>query len=298
MPVLQEVHSYQMAGTSTLNSLSAPLGTHNAILRARSRTHVVRDFAGPLSVKSVIAGTVAWRIGGRDLVVDRDSFLVLHDGEPYSMNIDSRTPVATLCVFFQHGFAESVQASLAHGDIDSEPATAPFLGHLHAKDDRILPRMQAIANAPEAGRLWMDEQYLLLARDLLLLDRDLRRRIGLMPARRPSTREELFRRVRRGQEFLHANASGDLNLSEIARQSCLSPYHFHRAFTRAFGKTPHQYRNDLRLAQARRLLETTELTVTEISGAVGFQSAPSFSTLFRQSFGVPPTAARKLSNSR
>ena len=69
------------------------------------------------------------------------------------------------------------------------------------------------------------------------------------------TREELFRRVRRGQEFLHSNPSRDLNLTEIARQSCLSPYHFHRAFTRAFGKTPHQYRNDLRLAQARRLLE-------------------------------------------
>jgi AraC family transcriptional regulator len=280
------------------NSLSAPLGTHNAVLRARSRTHTVSDFAGPLSIKSVTAGAVAWKSGGRELVVDRDSFLVLHDGEPYSMNIDCRTPVGTLCVFFQHGFPESVQASLANRDIDAEPARTPFLGHLHAKDDRILPRMQAIANSPDAGRLWLDEQFLLLARDLLLLDRDLRRRIGLMPARRPATREELFRRVRRGQEFLHSNPSGDLNLIEIARQSCLSPYHFHRAFTRAFGKTPHQYRNDLRLAQARRLLETTGLTVTEITGAVGFQSAPSFSTLFRQSFGVTPSATRKLSNSR
>ncbi|MBZ5623554.1 MAG: AraC family transcriptional regulator [Acidobacteriia bacterium] len=278
--------------------MSAPLGSHNAILRARSRTHGVKDFAGPLSIKSVTDGRVAWTSGGRELVVDRDSFLVLHHGEPYSMNIDSRTPVATLCVFFQHGFVESAHASLARGDIDAEPAPAPFPGHLHTRDDRILPRMQAIANTPQPGRLWMDEQFLLLARDLLLLDRDLGRRIRLMPARRPSTRGELFRRVRRGQEFLHANPTRDLTLADIARQSCLSPYHFHRVFTRAFGKTPHQYRNELRLAQARRLLETTELTVTEICGAVGFQSAPSFSTLFRQSFGVPPSATRKLSNSR
>ena len=282
----------------TLNSLSAPLGTHNAILRARSRTHIVKDFAGPLSIKSVTAGAVAWKSGGRNLIVDRDSFLVLHDGEPYSMNIDSRTPVGTLCVFFQHGFAESVQSALANGELDAEPTPASFLGHLHMRDDRILPRMQAIANTPEAGRLWLDEQFLLLAGDLLLLDRDLRRRIGLMPARRPATREELFRRVRRGQEFLHSNPAGDMHLTDIARQSCLSPYHFHRAFTRAFGKTPNQYRNDLRLAQARRLLETTGQTITEICGAVGFQSAPSFSALFRQSFGVPPSAARKLSNSR
>ncbi len=276
------------------NALSAPLGTHNAILRGHSRRHVVEDFAGPLSIKSVIAGTVGWRSGGRDLVVDNDSFLVLHDGEPYSMNIDARTPVATLCVFFRHGFAESVQSSVAGGEIDSVGAPVPFLGHLHAKDYRILPRMQTLAGTPQPSRLWLDEQFLLLACDLLLLDRDLRRQIAMMPARRPGTRAELFRRVRRGQEFLHANSASDCDLSEIARQSCLSPYHFHRAFTRAFGKTPHQYRNELRLAQARRLLENTDLSVTEICGAVGFQSGPSFSTLFRQSFGVPPTGLRKL----
>ncbi|HLK63036.1 MAG TPA: AraC family transcriptional regulator [Bryobacteraceae bacterium] len=280
------------------STLSAPLGTHNAVLRARSRVHVVKDFAGPLSIKSVVAGTVAWRSGGRDLVVDRDSFLVLRDGEPYSMNIDSQTPVATLCVFFRRGFAESAGASMAQAGIEVEGGRAPAIGHLHARDERILPRMRAIAEAPDMGALWLDEQYLLLAHDLLLLDRELCRRIAQMPARRPSTREELFRRVRRGQEYLHAHSMSDLSLAEIAGESCLSPYHFHRAFTRAFGKTPHDYRNALRLAHARRLLESTGLTVTEVCGAVGFQSLPSFSTLFRQQFGMPPTGVRKLSNSR
>jgi len=250
----------------------------------------------------VAEGTVAWKSGGRELVVDRDSFLILNHGEPYSMEIETRTPVATLCVFFQSGFVESVYASLAPGAIDPEPAPARFLGRLHARDSRILPRMQAIADAGNAagdtGKLWLDEQYLELARDLLLLNRDLGRRVRLMPARRPATREELFRRVRRGQEILHADPSQDWGLAEIARASYLSPYHFHRAFTCAFGKSPHQYRNELRLARARRLLESTRMTVTEICGAVGFESAPSFSTLYRQSFGEQPSATRKLSNSR
>lgn len=280
------------------NRLSAPLGIHNALLSARARTHFVKEFAGPLSIKSVTEGRVAWKTGGRELVVDRDSFLILNEGEPYSMEIDSRVPVGTLCVFFQHGFVESVQASVAQGGIDPEPAAAPFLGRLHAADDRILPRMRAIAAMGGADNLRLDERYLDLAHQLLLLNRDLVRRMVLMPARRAATREELFRRVRRGQEVLHADPSVDWSLAEIARESCLSPYHFHRAFTRAFGKTPHQYRNGLRLAEARRLLETTEMTVTEICGAVGFESAPSFSTLYRQAFGVPPSADRKLSNFR
>jgi len=182
--------------------------------------------------------------------------------------------------------------------IEADPLPADFLGSLHVREDRILPRMQAIAAAGEPGALWLDEQYLELARDLLLLKRDFGARVRLMPARRPATRDELYRRVRRGQELLHADPAKEWSLAELARASYLSPYHFQRAFTCAFGKSPHRYRNELRLARAHRLLQSTELTVTEICGAVGFASAPSFSTLYRQAYGEPPSVTRKLSNFR
>ena len=125
-----------------------------------------------------------------------------------------------------------------------------------------------------------------------MLQADVARRVRLMSARRAATRDELFRRVRRGQEFLHAAAGSDIDLAGVAREACLSPYHFHRAFTQAFGETPHQYLTALRLARARLLLETTRLTVTEVAGAVGFESASSFCTLFRRTVGVSPSALR------
>jgi AraC family transcriptional regulator len=289
-----------MDGSLPVNRISAPLFTSNAVLRARSRTHFVKDFAGPLSIKCVTEGAVAWKCAGRERLVDRDSFLVLNRDEPYSMEIDSRTPVSTLCVFFQDGFAESVHASLVRGELEAASEPLPFLGGLHCRDGRILPRMHTIAGAGTGDRLWLGEQFLVLAGDLLQLNGEMRRRADRMPARRPATRAELFRRVRRGQEYLHASASGDLDLAEIARQACLSPYHFHRAFTRAFGQTPHQYRNRLRLERSRRLLESGGMTVTEICGAVGFESAPSFSALFRQAFGAPPSAFQqaKISKTR
>ena len=281
-----------MEGLLPLNRLSAPLRSANALLRARSRTHFVKDFAGPLSIKSVTEGMVAWKCAGRERMVDRDSFLVLNLGEPYSMEIDSRAPVSTLCVFFQDGFVESVHASMAGNGLEGEGEPLPFLGGLHTCDARILPRMHAIANSGSAGRLWLAEQYLLLARDLLMLNAEMRQRAARMPAHRPATRAELFRRVRRGQEYLHASACSDPDLAEIARQACLSPYHFHRAFTLAFGQTPHQYRNRLRLERARRMLQSGGMTVTEICGSVGFESASSFCLLFRRTFGVPPSSMR------
>jgi AraC-like DNA-binding protein len=276
------------------NWVSAPLGRANAVLRGRSRVHFVKDFPGPLSIKSVIEGRVSWKTGGRELPVDPDSFLVLADGEPYSLEIESRTPVSTLCVFFQPGFVESVNAAMGAEDPDFQSRPMPLAFGLHPRDGCILPRMHAIAALGTSDRLRLDEQYLALAAELAVLDRDLLRRLRLMPARRAATRVELFGRVRRAQEYLHARPSEDSDLQDLARHACLSPYHFHRAFTAAFGRTPHQYRTALRLAEARRLLEGTALTVTEICGAVGFDSPASFSLLFRRAFGVPPTAARKL----
>jgi hypothetical protein len=84
----------------------ARLGEHNALLHARARRHQVENYAGPLSIKTIVTGRVAWIIAGRELVVDQSSFLIVSAGEKYSMNIDSSSPVETCCAFFAPGFVE------------------------------------------------------------------------------------------------------------------------------------------------------------------------------------------------
>ena len=59
------------------------LGSDNLVLHASSRRHVVENFPGPLSIKSVIDGQVIWTVDGRDLVIDTNSFLILNDGQKY-----------------------------------------------------------------------------------------------------------------------------------------------------------------------------------------------------------------------
>ena len=274
------------------------------MLRARSRFHFVKEFAGPLSIKSVTERLGCLEVRGRERWVDRDSFLVLNRGEPYSMEIDSRTPVSTLCVFFANGFVESVCGCLTHPD-DLHPTAVEttFAQRLYTADVRILPRMHALSRARTSAKhaddpMWLDQQFLDLAGDLAMLQRDLRRRVSLLPASRPGTRAALFCGVRRAQELLHDSPAEDLDLQTLAREAGISPYHFHRAFRAAFGQTPHAYRTGLRMAHARRLLETSELSVIEVSTTVGFASAASFANLFRRTFGTPPSAVRKSSKIR
>jgi AraC-like DNA-binding protein len=271
------------------------LGRHNLVLRASARAHHVNDYPGPLSIKTVVKGQAAWRHDRRSLAVAQDSFLVLSDGEPYSLDIDTREPVHTCCVFFAKGFVESVHRSMTSARLDPcEPIQTEFLSHLHPRDERILKRIAWISGSGHPPTFWMDEQFLGLAEDLLLLYADVRQRIGRLPGRKPSTREELYRRVSTGRDFIHARAFENISLGEVARTSCLSPYHFHRAFRGAFGVSPHDYVTRLRIDRAARLLrESPDLSVTQVAGAVGFESPTSFASLFSRQTGVPPSVFKR-----
>src|SRR4051795_2465005 len=129
------------------------LGVDNFVLRAAGRRHHVRDLPGPLSIKTVVDGRVAWKTGRREAVVDECSFLVLNDGEPYSMDIDTLVPVRTCCVFFQHGFVERVFRSVVSPDPflhDEHTPGISFVSRLHVRDERVMPRMRAISRAGNA----------------------------------------------------------------------------------------------------------------------------------------------------
>src|SRR5262245_12941502 len=82
-------------------------GVDNMVLHAEGRRHKVSDFPGPLSIKTVVRGEVSWIVANREFVVDPNSFLVLGDGEKYSMDMEAPRPVETACIFFRKGFVET-----------------------------------------------------------------------------------------------------------------------------------------------------------------------------------------------
>src|SRR5689334_20496263 len=148
----------------------------NVVLHASARRHQVSNYAGPLSIKTVIRGRVSWVVGGRDLVVDRSSFLVLGAGEPYSMNIDAVAPVETCCAFFADNFVERVALDLtspvdtALDAPDRLPPALPYLSAVHdLHETSIQQRLWTLAQrceqalAPSA----VEQDFLLLGQSLL-----------------------------------------------------------------------------------------------------------------------------------
>lgn len=108
----------------------------------------------------------------------------------------------------------------------------------------------------------------------------------------PLVEEETFARLYRSREFLAECFDQPLRLSDAARHACLSPFHYHRMFVRAFGETPHDFLTRRRIDRAKQLLARDECPVTEVCLAVGFESLGSFSTLFRSAVGRSPSQYR------
>jgi AraC-like DNA-binding protein len=279
----------------------ARLREDNLILHASARRHSVSEYAGPLSIKTVLRGQVSWMVAGRPLVVDTASFLVLAEGERYSMEIDALTPVETCCAFFATRFVERIAIDLTSPlacALDVPDRVAPdmhYLSTLHSDRERSLTKRVRFLAACCEGAInpsSTEEQFLQLGVALLDYYDEIRAQATRVPATREATRQELFRRLLVAREYIHAHVSNEISLKAVARAACLSPFHFHRGFTQAFQRTPHQYVTELRLAQARDMI-FDGLSVLDACVAVGFSSPSAFSRLFRKRFGQPPLTMRR-----
>jgi AraC-like DNA-binding protein len=88
--------------------------------------------------------------------------------------------------------------------------------------------------------------------------------------------------------------SEPLSLNEIAKSAILSRFHFSRVFREATWVSPGRYLSAVRIYQAKRLLATTTLSVTDISLAVGYNSLGSFTNHFTDSVGASPSRFRRM----
>ena len=105
--------------------------------------------------------------------------------------------------------------------------------------------------------------------------------------RRRLVPDDLFARVLRARERVHDAYDEPLTIATLARAAHLSPFHFLRVYTAAFGETPGRELTRVRMARARDML-ARGVPVTETCFAVGFSSLGSFSARFTRDVGTTP----------
>lgn len=89
-------------------------------------------------------------------------------------------------------------------------------------------------------------------------------------------------------EYIHANLDQKISLLDLATCLHLSVPHFERMFRATTHVPPYRYVLELRLEQARVLLERTRLPVAEVAFQCGFSSQSHFTAHFTRFIGVAP----------
>lgn len=93
--------------------------------------------------------------------------------------------------------------------------------------------------------------------------------------------------------YIEQYADQKLNFKELAALSGYSYDYFRHIFKQRFGVSPQEYMIDIRLSNARQLLETTSLSCTEIAYRCGFSNSAQLTSMFKAKFGKSPTAFKK-----
>lgn len=83
-----------------------------------------------------------------------------------------------------------------------------------------------------------------------------------------------------------------ITLQELADIAALSPYYFSRVFARETGMTPHKYLISTRMANAKFLLKTSQMSVKEVAFHSGFSDESGFCTAFKKQEGMTPKEYR------
>lgn len=110
-----------------------------------------------------------------------------------------------------------------------------------------------------------------------------------------SHHDELIIKV---QEWLKKHYHQDINMGEVAERFGLNTRSFNRRFRHAANKTPVEYLQEIRIDHARQLLKHSNLSISEIAFAVGYQDVSYFTGLFRRLHEVTPNAYRRLVRSK
>ncbi len=275
------------------------------LMSARGHHHFAEVEGLPLSLKCMFNGRARYQVGRAEFCVDDAGFMILNEGRRYTIEIASPTCVQSFIFWFPRGWAEEVARSLTTataGQLDScgasDDAPIEFFSRYIPNDRLVMPRVRAIIAAWNSGQsienCWLEERLRGVLAALWQTERGFGGATDSLKNARAATREELLRRLQRGRDFLHAQASNNgVSLSKVAEVACLSPFHFLRSFKQAFGLTPHQFLTRCRVDRAKFLLARTALPITDICYDAGFLSLGSFTTLFHRVTGQPPRAWRR-----
>jgi AraC family transcriptional regulator, transcriptional activator of pobA len=288
---IRAIPSYELYGELLSGGRRDPV--HHETIRERSsrhdwtiRLHRHRSLAQIFLFRT---GDVSIGLGDRTFATREPQVLFVPPGVVHGFRFDERVDGVVLSLRVDE-VGEGLAAMLGHRAL----AGAGLLGRAASEN---FDRIEALVG--QLGEVYhgmMAERAALLdglTRVILTyIASDLERERGIGAFGRP---QSLTRHERQADKFcalLEAQFRADLSVQDYARAIGVSAPQLTRICKKVLGSPPNDLVRQRRLLEAQRLLEYTQLSLSEIAHLSGFNDPAFFSRSFRRAYGVPPKTYR------
>jgi AraC family transcriptional regulator len=281
------------AGGTTLRIAPSEKSSHGErvlrIIVGSGRGCALHGAAMPTTVLVLLRGTVRAVDGEHLRILGKGQVLICEDGQPLQV-FGSASALWIALV----GPAR-LWGSLMSATVETH-VLEPVLFPATHRADRIVSRA-ALRLARDAarganGKADAMAGALRFATLLAELQSGFDSMIRRCPGRTLAQRRGVFLRLQRVLHCMESAANLSVGIGEFARIANYSTCHFIRTFSAVYGQTPHGVLMEQRLKRALHLVHDTELSITEVARASGFEDRCAFARSFKRRFGQSATSIR------
>jgi AraC-like DNA-binding protein len=228
----------------------------------------------------ILQGRKQVSIGGQRFSFGPGECLLVSHDLPVSSRVTS-APYLALVVQIDAAMIRKLRDEVAESPLDGAPRAAVT----HRADAGLLDALRrylALTESPADAKVLAP-----------LISQEIHYRLLVAPfggmLRRLIHHDSNASAVARAIGHIRRDVRSPIAIPSLARRVGMSASSFHKHFKTITSTTPLQYQKELRLLEARRLLETGGASVTTAAYEVGYESASQFSREYARKFGTPPS---------
>jgi AraC-like DNA-binding protein len=289
---------YQFIDETNKETLNKPVDADRVYCSVLNSWYTRNAFRS-VGIKCVLEGSICYDLGKKQIIVEKDDFLIASRKENIIAQFEEPKTVKSICIdispqtyaegldYYTNGFSDPdrIEPGFVY------PEFSECCGSLNVS--RLGMLVKGISIDQKREHFPVSKEWFLEIVDCILSAQFPEvTAYKRMDAVKASTKKEILRRLKAGKQFMELNFMNELNITEIAKAACFSQFHFYRSFRQCFGITPGQYLLQLRMDFAKRLLSTTDMSVTEIARLAKYSDISTFSRAYHRFYGVMPSAAR------
>ena len=213
---------------------------------------------------------------GKELMYEGD-IVVIPPNEPYTFTPEKYKPIYYLCV---HITGYDVEKLLNEYEI----AIFPEINKL-SPNNHLQQRFKKLFDAFAKNDEYRDRELA-----------NLTERIFIEAARAIKARDNDKNILSKSIRYINEFYTTKINIPSLAKMENMSMTKYNKIFKEQMKISPTKYIISQRIHLAKELLETTNLSITEISLTCGYDDINFFSRVFKENVGMSPTSYRQKIN--